>query len=249
MLKKGTVLIKAITFDFWNTLYCTKIPADNERINIIEKVLTGQGYPADIASIEDAVKKAWKHWDNVWLNERRTANANEWLREVLQLLNISLPDNLIEETAKKIGNTVLSGISKPTSGSVETIKGFVNKYRLGVISDTGVSPSYVLKELLSRAGIIEYFDILVFSDEFGKSKPERSVFVHALKLLDVEPEEAVHVGDLKRTDMEGAAGVGMYSVRYAGIYDDVNSSFHEADSIIYNFNDLESAIDKLTLNN
>lgn len=246
---KGLVLIQAITFDFWNTLYWTKISANNERINIIEKVLTEQGYTLKTESIEDAVKKAWNYWDEVWLNERRTANAVEWFREVLKLLNVSFRDSLIEETAGKIGHAVLSGISEPAAGSVETIKKLSKKYKLGIISDTGVSPSYVLKELLSRAGIIEYFNVLVFSDEFGMSKPDKSVFMHALELLDVEPEAVVHVGDLKRTDMEGAASVGMYSVRYAGVYDDVKSGFCEANGVIYDFSELESAVSKLTVKN
>ena len=238
-------MIKAITFDFWNTLYHTRGTANNERINIIKEVLTGQGYNIKTASIEDAVKKAWKYWDGVWLNENRTANADEWFREVLKILNISLPAKLIEKTAGQIGHAVLSGISRPVDEAVEIIKRLSKKYKLGVISDTGVSPSFVLKELLNRANILKYFDTLVFSDEFGKSKPDRTVFMHALNLLGVKAAEAVHVGDLKRTDMEGAAGVGMFSIRYAGVYDDINSGFHEANIVIYNFTELESAVSRI----
>jgi len=240
-------LIKAITFDFWNTLYRTRVPANNERIHIIEEVLVGQGHRVKTENIENAVKKAWNYWDGVWLNERRTANAVEWFREVLRLLNVTLPGDLVEETAVKIGHAVLSGISEPAAGSVETIKRLSKEYKLGVISDTGVSPSHVLKELLKRAGIIEYFKVLVFSDEFGKSKPDCSVFMHALELLDVEPKEAVHVGDLKRTDMEGAGAAGMYSIRYAGIYDDTNSGFCEANVVVNDFSELEYAVKKLAV--
>jgi len=210
-------LIKAITFDFWNTLYRTRIPTNNERIHIIEEVLVGQGHRVKTKNIENAV------------------------------INITLPGDLVEETAVKIGHAVLSGISEPAAGSVETIKRLSKEYKLGVISDTGVSPSYVLKELLKRAGIIEYFKALVFSDEFGKSKPDCSVFMHALELLDVEPKEAVQVGDLKRTDMEGAGAAGMYSIRYAGIYDDTNSGFCEANVVVNDFSELEYAVKKLAI--
>jgi len=210
-------LIKAITFDFWNTLYRTRIPTNNERIHIIEEVLVGQGHRVKTKNIENAV------------------------------INITLPGDLVEETAVKIGHAVLSGISEPAAGSVETIKRLSKEYKLGVISDTGVSPSYVLKELLKRAGIIEYFKALVFSDEFGKSKPDCSVFMQALELLDVEPKEAVQVGDLKRTDMEGAGAAGMYSIRYAGIYDDTNSGFCEANVVVNDFSELEYAVKKLAI--
>ena len=210
-------MIKAITFDFWNTLYRTRIPTNNERIHIIEEVLVGQGHRVKTKNIENAV------------------------------INITLPGDLVEETAVKIGHAVLSGISEPAAGSVETIKRLSKEYKLGVISDTGVSPSYVLKELLKRAGIIEYFKALVFSDEFGKSKPDCSVFMQALELLDVEPKEAVQVGDLKRTDMEGAGAAGMYSIRYAGIYDDTNSGFCEANVVVNDFSELEYAVKKLAI--
>ena len=71
--------------------------------------------------------------------------------------------------------------------------------------------------------------------------------MHALQLLDVKPEAAVHVGALKRTDMEGAAEAGMYSVRYTGVYDDANGGFREANTVIYDFTELEAAVKKLAV--
>ena len=93
-------MIKAITFDFWNTLYRTRIPTNNERIHIIEEVLVGQGHRVKTKNIENAV------------------------------INITLPGDLVEETAVKIGHAVLSGISEPAAGSVETIKRLSKEYKL-----------------------------------------------------------------------------------------------------------------------
>ena len=41
-----------------------------------------------------------------------------------------------------------------------------------------------------------------------------------LRALGVTPAEAVHVGDLLRTDVAGAQGVGMRAVQYTGLSQD-----------------------------
>jgi HAD superfamily hydrolase (TIGR01549 family) len=49
----------------------------------------------------------------------------------------------------------------------------------------------------------------VSSSEHGRMKPHPSIFRAALDLVNVEPGEALMVGDNVRQDVEGALGVGM----------------------------------------
>jgi putative hydrolase of the HAD superfamily len=75
--------------------------------------------------------------------------------------------------------------------------------------------------------------VLVFSDEAGVPKPNRRVFELALGPLGVHPERALHVGDLRRTDVAGARALGMRSVRIRAHYDDPGpepDADHVADS-------------------
>ena len=68
--------------------------------------------------------------------------------------------------------------------------------------------------------ITGYFTHFTFSDEVGRSKPHPDAFLTTLKALNAEPAEAVHVGDLLRTDVAGAQNVGMRGVQYIGLNHD-----------------------------
>ena len=50
-------------------------------------------------------------------------------------------------------------------------------------------------------------------------------------MLGAEPADAVHIGDLRRTDIAGARAFGMGSVRYRGLADDPEPG-PEADFVI-----------------
>jgi putative hydrolase of the HAD superfamily len=78
-------------------------------------------------------------------------------------------------------------------------------YRLGVVSNW----EEWLEELLLALEIHELFDVIVASGPFGRAKPHPSIFRQALELASIQPEEAVHVGDSPRDDVEGARAVGI----------------------------------------
>jgi putative hydrolase of the HAD superfamily len=88
----------------------------------------------------------------------------------------------------------------------------------------------VVRQLLDRAGLLEFLEVQIFSDEIGVPKPHERVFRAALDPLGVPTEHAVHVGDLRRTDIAGARAVGMGSVRIRFQHDDA-SGFPEADAV------------------
>jgi putative hydrolase of the HAD superfamily len=93
--------------------------------------------------------------------------------------------------------------------------------RLGIICDVGLTPSTVLRRYLARHEVLDLFDHWSFSDEVGVYKPDPAIFRHALDGLDApDPTRVAHVGDLRRTDVAGARGVGEIAVRYRGVHDD-----------------------------
>jgi FMN phosphatase YigB (HAD superfamily) len=93
--------------------------------------------------------------------------------------------------------------------------------KIGIVCDIGLTPSLVVRELLERDGLLGYFDGMSFSDEVGHYKPHPAIFEHALAGLGGVPaSSAAHVGDRVRTDIDGAASMGMTAVRYNGVYED-----------------------------
>jgi HAD superfamily hydrolase (TIGR01662 family) len=57
-----------------------------------------------------------------------------------------------------------------------------------------------------------HVDAAVGSFHHGKTKPHESIFRAVLELLDVEPDDAVMVGDTIEDDIEGAHALGMRAI-------------------------------------
>jgi 2-haloalkanoic acid dehalogenase type II len=66
-----------------------------------------------------------------------------------------------------------------------------------------------IEEILSRTGLAGQFDVTVGIDDVGKPKPEKEIFLYALKRLNISPSQALFVGDHPQADYEGAKVVGM----------------------------------------
>ncbi len=75
--------------------------------------------------------------------------------------------------------------------------------RTALVSNIGMD----IHDVLDRCGLSELFDAVVLSYEVGAVKPERAIFEHALKLIDVPAHQALMVGDNWRDDA-GAGEVG-----------------------------------------
>jgi putative hydrolase of the HAD superfamily len=65
---------------------------------------------------------------------------------------------------------------------------------------------------IERFNLAQYMDAVVVEGEFGKGKPEREVFEHALAVVGVDAREAWHVGDNLFADIGGAKSAGLHAV-------------------------------------
>ena len=80
--------------------------------------------------------------------------------------------------------------------------------RLGMISNINQGGA----ELTASLGLTSHLDFTVTSGEVGAEKPHPAIFRAALKRADIEPSQAIHVGDQPSSDVEGALGVGITPV-------------------------------------
>ena len=79
---------------------------------------------------------------------------------------------------------------------------------LGIISNFDSRLFPVLRGL----GIEQFFDTITISSLSQAAKPAPKIFHLALEKHAVDPEDAVHVGDSLKEDVEGAAKAGLTSV-------------------------------------
>jgi putative hydrolase of the HAD superfamily len=240
--------IKAITFDFWSTLYKGKPVNFAERIYRLKTdVEAGSGLEFEQAHFEAAVNVARATWSRTWIEDQRTLDAEAWLSIMLQYLGISLEPAYFRKMQTRMENSIFNERPTLVAEAPLVLASLSTRYRLGIISDTGLTLGRALRQILADDNVIGYFSHLTFSDEVGYSKPHPDPFLTTLAALEVEPGAAVHVGDLLRTDIAGAQGVGMRAVQYIGLNHDewlqsIDAPVKDAvtpDAIIRNHTELE----------
>jgi FMN phosphatase YigB (HAD superfamily) len=69
-----------------------------------------------------------------------------------------------------------------------------------------------LPDVLDRVGVGELLDGSISSAGAGARKPDPAIFEAALELAGVRPGEALHVGDTREEDVEGASAAGIRSL-------------------------------------
>ncbi len=78
------------------------------------------------------------------------------------------------------------------------------------------------------------------------SKPDPRVFALVLGTLGARAHDAAHVGDILRTDIVGAQGVGMRAVHFVGV-NPSDAEASTADVVIERLSDLPRALAELSV--
>jgi putative hydrolase of the HAD superfamily len=79
------------------------------------------------------------------------------------------------------------------------------KARLAVVSNFDGR----LRTILQNLGVAGYFEDLFISSEIGAEKPSPEIFQHAVRAMEVNPEDCLHVGDDAERDATGARAAGL----------------------------------------
>ena len=79
---------------------------------------------------------------------------------------------------------------------------------LGVVSNWDSR----LHAILKSTGLAVYFDFILASAEVGSAKPDKKIFIEAIRRSGVNPAEVCHIGDDLRADIQGARSVGIEAI-------------------------------------
>lgn len=240
--------IRAISLDFWNTLF-TEQPGGFElyqagRRRVLAEALRSCGDYTD-EQLERACLLESESHNQVWRNEYRTLPTAERVARVLTHLEACLPDPVVSELVNAYEEGILEHPPILIEGVREAVEQLARAYRLGIISDVGFSPGRVLKKVLRQNGLLDLFDSLVFSDEAGCSKPHIKVFQRTAEKLSADPREIVHIGDLEYTDVVGAKRAGYHSIRFVGITPMAENERTIADHVTADFSEVPRIIQTL----
>jgi putative hydrolase of the HAD superfamily len=215
-------MIKAITFDLWDTVFIddTDEPkrkaANRPSKSIARRQLVHQFLekyqPIDgklVNAVYDTTDAAFR---KVWHSQHVTWSVRDRIDIILKGLHRDLSQKDKNELVKLHEEMELEFRPDFVPGVHEAIKNLHGTYKLAVISDAIFSPGRCLRTLLKDEGLLEYFDLFIFSDEIGNSKPEPRIFQAAWEGLGLAPEEVVHIGDREHNDILGPLKAGMHCI-------------------------------------
>ena len=239
----GRLPVQAVTFDFWNTIVAESAIGASRGSRIADELAHHdvQATPEQVAAAFDS---GWE-----WFVGRWKANEHTTTRESVAVSLSHLPEPVTDESVVDAVTALVVAGSDPASitlapgigNCLETLAS--SGVQLGIICDVGMTPSSTLRGYLDHHGLLQHFSHWSFSDEVGCYKPDPRIFAHAADGLGrPDPARTAHVGDLRRTDVAGAQGVGWTAVRYHGLSDDPRDVGPEGDVVVAHHDDLPGAL-------
>lgn len=100
---------------------------------------------------------------------------------------------------------------RPCAGAVETLRSLKARgLKIALVSNFDGR----LHRVVAGLGLGPFFDVVIVSSEAGWAKPSPRIYAAALAALEVEPGEALMVGDRPREDVAGATAAGLQALLY-----------------------------------
>jgi FMN hydrolase / 5-amino-6-(5-phospho-D-ribitylamino)uracil phosphatase len=236
-------VIEAVTFDFWNTIARVPSGAMTEaRRRAVAEACAGCEVEVEPKLVAAALEEVGQSWEQSW-GEGVHLHPREGAEMLVRALGVEdAAGQMVAEAFLDAGRRVELEVA-PSLGDVLEALG-ARGVRVGIVCDVGFSGGAVLRELLEREGLLGHFGGWSFSDETGHYKPAPQAFEAALAALGSPAGAAMHVGDLRRTDIAGASAFGMRTVRYRGMHDDASEG-GEADFVVDSHLELLEVVDRL----
>jgi putative hydrolase of the HAD superfamily len=190
-------MIKAIFFDIDNTLYDSATLTAMARKNSVLAMID-----AGLIVPENQILK-----DLTAIIGRFGPNYHRHYDKLLKLYGTDDP-KIIAAGVVAYEHTK-NAYLKPGAGVIPTLIELKKRFKLGVISNGLRSKQW---EKLVGLGVHHFFSAVITSQECKCEKPSPEIFKIAIKALDVNPDEAVMVGDKYDLDIAGAKKIGMHAL-------------------------------------
>lgn len=215
-------MIRAVGFDLWETLITNtadvSVRQKHLRLTRMEEILATRGYGAVADRIDHAHRLSWERCQELYWSADRDVPCRRQVEHFLELLQLD-PASFAEDALAELEHAyAMAAVAFPpnvVSGAAELLAELKSRgLRVGLISNTGRTPGYALREILAGLGLADSIDVMVFSNEHGWCKPQASIFEELRRELDVPYDEMMFVGDNLYVDVHGAQRCGMRAVHF-----------------------------------
>jgi putative hydrolase of the HAD superfamily len=204
-------MIKALLFDFFNTLSHYEPPREQMYIDTCKK----HGIHLDKLKLYRSLPYA----DAMYRDENQKSPVTErpekeqmaffihYITVALKGAGVEINDEIAMEILHKMKTTKWE--FRLFDDVLPTLKLLrERKFITGLISNVGQEAD----RTFSDVGLKQYLDFYVTSFETGHDKPDPEIFLAALEKAGVGPDEALYTGDNYEQDVLGARGVGMQTL-------------------------------------
>ena len=248
--------ITAVTFDLWQTLLVDNrqlgLTRSSARLEGVRRILGEAGECFDLEHITEAYWECYRKCAAIregLLDVSFPEQINIFVENIQPGLGRSLDRAVLEEITRVYADSFLDYPPPAHEDAVPVLRSVHDMgLRIGLISNTGMTPGTTFRTYLSNTGMLDFFDTLTFSDEVKMSKPAREIFLLTLRTLDAAPGQTVHVGDSIRNDIAGAKDCGLKTVWITGFSEreDPSDPATEPDETVDGLGAVVAAIERLS---
>ncbi len=202
---------QAIIFDLDGTLRESKPHfMDALHAALVEKNLEVD--PFKWRLVERWVHEYWAQSPELLEDVKQFGQEQIWNRFLARLMSRVGHPHANEEEVRSFGDhirAIFQPVSELTPGAYEVLRTLKSaNFLLGVLSNR----EKPLDEELETLGIADFFEFAVAAGEVGVWKPRPEIFHAALQRAQVNPDQAIYIGDNYYADYLGAQNAGMDAI-------------------------------------
>jgi HAD superfamily hydrolase (TIGR01509 family) len=219
-------VIRCILFDFGDTLWFRgdantwkrlETAANQRAVTLLREHVAPQGMPAlDDLTLGQQMRAAFDEHVSTFIQRNPGLEANGPVMAV-QTLRAWGIEGIDEALGKAIFEAMRVRIpeSRPLFKDTHSTLAALQQrgFLLGAVSNRlwGGKP---FQEDVQSLGLFNYFEprTMAISADLVIRKPDPAIFLHALRALNVPPQEAVMVGDSLRADIAGGLSLGIFTI-------------------------------------
>jgi putative hydrolase of the HAD superfamily len=200
-------VIRAILFDAAGTLfYLTKTVGDHYAY-----VGREVGLDLDAQKLDSAFHAAWKQMPRrPAIDGPRKNDDKGWWRELVGHVFEQVAPSVNELDRDNFFEVAYEHFAEPGVWELypevpKVLEQLLPPFQLAVLSNFDGRLRFILQHL----GISNYFSYIFISSELGADKPDPEIFRRALKIMQLNADEVLHVGDDPERDWNAASAAGL----------------------------------------
>ena len=209
--------LRAVTLDYWDTLYDGSNLDERLalRVAAVGRLLASYDIEVSAERLQELYHASGREAERWWREEQRGYTTEDRLHWMIRQAGAAPRERCahVNAAVRAVDDALLAYPPSLLPGAARAVERLARRFSLAIVSDTGFASGRGQDRLLAHDGLLEHFAVRVYSCDVGHAKPRPEPFQAALAALGVTPGDALHVGDIERTDVRGARAVGMRAVR------------------------------------